>query len=454
MLAAGQHITPTLRLLRPLGAGGMGAVWVAEHLALQTQVVVKFMHAELAKDRESLSRFSREATAAANVKSPYVAQVLDHGVAESGEPYIVMELLEGCDLSQHLETQRVLSLDSVDLIVAQTCKALARAHEKGIVHRDIKPQNIFLCQVGGGEIFVKVLDFGIAKSSLTHAATSATKPGSTIGTPYYMSPEQTIGAKGVDYKTDLWALGVVVFECLTGRRPFEGETVGGLAVAICHGPIPVPTTVGSHLPMSLDGWFARACARRPEERFASAREMADVFHTVVSGRVSGNQLQFDATMPLAEPSTSKRSLPNPVTAMGATTNAPTAEEVAGVPKLRSNAIVAIAGLLFVLGVSLAGVAYFGRKEAVHAAPLTPSGDPSAKLDAPVLSLPTALAPVSASASNVLPQGVLPAITSAPQTKTSAAKPVASASAKVSPKASASGTPTAAPSHSANKYSID
>jgi serine/threonine-protein kinase len=167
----GDQITASIRLVRELGSGGMGSVWVADHAALQTQVVVKFMHVQLTGDRDSVLRFSREAAAGANVKSPHVVQVLDHGIAPDGAPFIVMELLEGSDLAAHLERNGPMPLAEVDHVISQTCKALARAHERGIVHRDIKPQNIFLTNVGGGEPFVKVLDFGIAKASgLFHAA--------------------------------------------------------------------------------------------------------------------------------------------------------------------------------------------------------------------------------------------------------------------------------------------
>ena len=144
------------------------------------------------------------------MKSPHVVQVLDHGIAADGAPFIVMELLEGSDLAAHCEKNGPMSLAEVDHVISQTCKALARAHERGIVHRDIKPQNIFLTNVGGGEPFIKVLDFGIAKAGgASPGMSSATKTGALMGTPYYMSPEQTIGAKGADHRTDLWALGVV-----------------------------------------------------------------------------------------------------------------------------------------------------------------------------------------------------------------------------------------------------
>jgi len=275
-------ITPSLRLVRQLGTGGMGSVWIADNLALQAQVVVKFMRADLAYDQALLRRFREEAAAAAAVKSPHVVQVFDHGVTASGEPYIVMELLEGSDLGDVLAARGPLPLQTVAEIVSQVCKALSRAHERGIVHRDIKPQNIFLCRGDADEIFVKVLDFGIAKRSVLGNAASGTLTGSLLGTPYYMSPEQMMDAKSVDLRADLWALGVVAFECMTGRRPFDSDTVGALAVAVCKDPIVVPSSVHRGLSPAIDAWFARACSRDLGARFASAKAMADALHDALA----------------------------------------------------------------------------------------------------------------------------------------------------------------------------
>src|SRR5258708_23979812 len=156
-------VTSNVRLVRPLGQGGMGSVWVAEHLSLKTHVVVKVMARELADSKEALARFSREAAAASQVKSPHVVQTFDHGVRDDGRPYIVMELLEGRDLDQHLTDRGKLAPAEVVAIVGQLARALSKAHERGLVHRDVKPSNVFFLDAGGGELFVKLLDFGIAK---------------------------------------------------------------------------------------------------------------------------------------------------------------------------------------------------------------------------------------------------------------------------------------------------
>lgn len=270
----GDFVTPNLRLVSPLGKGGMGHVWVAEHLGLRTNVVVKFMAGHLTGDPVMVERFGREAAAASRVKSPHVVQMIDHGVATNGHLFIAMELLEGHDLGEVLVHKRRLPAQRVLTIVQQVGRALSKAHEAGIVHRDIKPENIFLLDAGGGELFVKVLDFGVAKSMLS-LPDRGTATGAMVGTPYYMSPEQVLGSRAIDYGTDLWALGVVTFEALTGTLPFNGDTIGGISVAICHEPLPSMAQRNPELPAMLDSWFARACARKHEERFRSAMELVE-----------------------------------------------------------------------------------------------------------------------------------------------------------------------------------
>jgi serine/threonine-protein kinase len=263
----------------------MGSVWLADHLALKTRVVVKFMNATLFADPQSRERFSREAVAASQVKSPHVVQTFDHGVTDAGIPFIVMELLEGEDLAQRIRAGPV-AIPATASILTQVCRALTRAHAIGIVHRDIKPDNIFLCDVGGDEPFVKLLDFGIAKS--VHASpTSHTNTGSMMGTPYYMSPEQFAETKSVDFRSDLWSLGVVVFECLTGVRPFDADTIGGLAIAVHSGPIPAPSRMRHDLSPAIDAWFLRACARDPAARFQNAKALAEAFTQATQARAEG-----------------------------------------------------------------------------------------------------------------------------------------------------------------------
>jgi serine/threonine protein kinase len=287
-LLPGLEVTSNVRLLRPLSSGGMGAVWIADHLGLKTQVVVKFMLSELGSSESARLRFSREAAAAAQVKSPHVVQMLDHGVSDEGVPFIVMEHLEGKDLGAVLTERGALEPGDVVSIVGQVAKALSKVHAAGLLHRDIKPDNIFVVD-GEEELFVKLLDFGVAKNSAHDGSgplDGETKTGQVVGTPFYMSPEQVTAQKTIDLRSDLWALGVVAFEALTGTRPFDGPSFGALAVKIAAGVIPRPSDVKPSLPQSVDEWFAKACARDPAARFASARELADGLRAAFEGVVS------------------------------------------------------------------------------------------------------------------------------------------------------------------------
>ena len=356
----GELVTPKIRLVRPLGAGGMGSVWLADHLALHTQVVVKFISAELANHKEAIARFEREAAAASQVKSPHVVQILDHGVTDEGTAFIVMELLEGRDLAVHLEKFGRMTVGEVAEVVAQLCRALSRAHERGIVHRDIKPQNIFLCDAGSGELFVKLLDFGIAKGASVEKLDTNTKTGTVVGSPYYMSPEQLVGAKDIDFRTDLWSVGVVAFEALTGMRAFDGETVGALALRIHNDPLPIPSARNDNLPPTVDEWFEHACAREPSGRFHSAKEMADAFAVAATGhgpssvqRVSSNNAMLRSgsdTIALAKTAVDTGS--GPISVGSGATPDPRVLTMSGVssgarPSARGRIAVAVAGVVVI-----------------------------------------------------------------------------------------------------------
>jgi eukaryotic-like serine/threonine-protein kinase len=276
-LVPGQVVATKLRLVRQLGAGGMGSVWVADHLTLRTQVAVKFMAAALAGNVEALGRFAREAAAAARIKSPHVARVFDFGVWEQ-TPYMVLELLAGEDLAAQLRRRGALDPVETAQIIDQVARVLEEAHEQGIVHRDIKPANVFLTP-SGGEVFVKLLDFGVAKAQGLEFSMK-TETGAALGTPYYMGPEQLFSRGSIDARMDLWSLAVVAYECLTGDVPFRGETIAALGVAIHGGVFRPPSAFGRLSSPALDGWFARALARDPDARFRTARELAESFRGV------------------------------------------------------------------------------------------------------------------------------------------------------------------------------
>ena len=306
-LRSGTYVTPTLRLLRAFGQGGMGKVWIAEHLTLDTNVVVKFMANEVAATADGAARFAREASVAAAVKSPHVVQVFDHGVTPEGDAYIVMELLEGRDLAAHISANGPMAPRDVAALVAQVAKALGKAHQVGVVHRDIKPDNIFLCDAEGGELFVKLLDFGIAKRDQHKVTTAATTTGAVVGTPYYMSPEQIVGDKDTDARTDIWSLGVVAFEAMTGKRPFEGTTVGAITLAI-HTATRRITDHIPGAPVALDEWFSKACARNVKERFQTPREASQAL-LVATGDLAPSLPLLRAPMPSIVGDGSDPSLP-------------------------------------------------------------------------------------------------------------------------------------------------
>jgi serine/threonine-protein kinase len=273
-LAANVVIADRFRLNRQLGRGGMGSVWHATHLGLDIPCAVKFIEGSHASLPEAHARFEREAKAAAQLRSPNVVQVLDHGVFQD-TPYIAMELLDGEDLGKRLMRLHRLPPAEVLKIVSQVGRALTRAHALGIVHRDLKPDNIFLVRDDDREI-AKVLDFGIAKATGANAVEgSATKTGAMLGTPYYMSPEQAQGIRAVDHRSDLWSLAVIVYQALTGKLPFESEALGDLLIQLIVAPVPVPSQVVGDLPPGFDAWFAKAAQRDPALRFQSAKDLTE-----------------------------------------------------------------------------------------------------------------------------------------------------------------------------------
>jgi len=284
------------RLDERLGAGGMGSIWRAHHLVLAAPVAVKLIDREAVPDEETLGRFMREAQSAATLRSPHVVQILDYGVDDK-LPFIVMELLDGENLAQRLRRLGRLSSADTARIITHVGRAMARAHEASIVHRDLKPENVFLIRNEDEEI-AKVLDFGVAKVSVGALGEqgSRTRTGSILGTPYYMSPEQAQGNKTVDHRSDLWSLGVIAFECLTGKRPFYSDGLGDLVLQICIRDIPVPSETSS-VPVGFDAWFARAVARDPDARFQSARELSEALREVLGGDARELQWSPEVAVP-------------------------------------------------------------------------------------------------------------------------------------------------------------
>ena len=276
-LVAGRY-----QIVRKIGSGGMGAVYLARQVNVGNQVAIKFLPAHLAEDAELRRRFEREAALTLQVTHPGAAQLLDTGQDEDGHLFLVFELVEGDDLSTLLDRDGALSYDEAFAVTLKVAEALAYAHRKGVVHRDIKPENIRVRRDLAG-LHVKVLDFGIARLT-DDAATRLTVEGGVAGTPRYMAPEQITGGT-IDARTDLYALGLVLFEMLTGRKAFDRETPSQLMWAQVNEPVPPLRSVQplrDH--QELDAIIAKACAKLPGDRFGSMSEMIRALQAVPSPR--------------------------------------------------------------------------------------------------------------------------------------------------------------------------
>jgi tRNA A-37 threonylcarbamoyl transferase component Bud32 len=410
--ASGKLVAGKFRLTRLLGKGGMGSVWEGVHATLATRVAVKFIDAAHADSAEARSRFENEARAAASLRSKYVVEVYDHGVGEDGRPFIVMEYLEGEPLDRRLDRMGRLPAKDTAFILQQVCRALTKAHAARIVHRDLKPENIFLVwdDEDGADV-AKVVDFGIAKfTDGSLGPSSATRTGSVLGTPYYMSPEQARGLRSVDFRTDIWSLGVIAYRCIVGTLPFDGEAIGDLLVKLCTAPIPVPSQVAPDVPPGFDAFIARALARDPAERFQSVQELgaslAAVCGLSVRTYATGEAPQLGANGSGPYPALFAPALSAPAVTQvspsadvpeAAATGAPLSRtKSAPVAARRSGAMVA-AGLaaLVVLGI---GALVLAKVLAKHDASAESGRDvevTAAATSAPVLPIPSVTEPVVA-----------------------------------------------------------
>ncbi|MDP9152426.1 MAG: serine/threonine protein kinase, partial [Myxococcota bacterium] len=269
----GELLAGKYRIQRVLGVGGMGVVVAAHHEQLDQGVAIKFVRSDALANADAVERFLREARAAAKLRSEHAARVLDVGTLESGVPYMVMELLEGSDLAQVLEARGPLPVDLAADWIVQACEAVAEAHAAGIVHRDLKPQNLFLARTVGGAEKVKVLDFGVAKST-TPSVGGLTRTRATLGSPLYMAPEQMRSSRDVDVRADVWALGVVLFELLTQRWPFEAEAMPELCLKVVSDPPQSLAAFRPDVPQRFVDVVERCLAKDPAERYANAAELA------------------------------------------------------------------------------------------------------------------------------------------------------------------------------------
>jgi serine/threonine protein kinase len=273
-IAQGQIIAERYLVGEVLGGGGMGVVCAGTHVLLGTPVAIKLIHPELKDDDEAVQRFVNEARATAALKGEHIAHVFDVGLLPSGEPFLVMEQLEGLGLDAYLQGRGPLGQAEAIAIVLQVCEGLSEAHAAGLVHRDIKPANLFLARRPDGQSAVKILDFGIAKQRVQTESMALTNPGKSLGSPWYMSPEQMLNPASVDQRSDVWSIGVLLFELLTSRVPFDGESVPQVCASVLAAEPPRPSELRADIPPELDAIVLRCLEKEPAGRFHTVTQLA------------------------------------------------------------------------------------------------------------------------------------------------------------------------------------
>jgi eukaryotic-like serine/threonine-protein kinase len=381
----GEVLDGKLKLGKLIGAGGMGTVYEAQDLATEEPVAVKLLHPFLAAG-PGLARFRREAEAAANLRHENVVTVREFGVAEDGTAYIVMELLEGEDLRHVMGRGRLSAVQAAQTLVEAT-HGLAIAHRTGIVHRDLKPENIFVCRLDGDKLRAKILDFGIAKLPSGDRDSQHTATGVALGTPHYMAPEQARGAKNIDRRVDLYALGVILYEALSGRKPHRGSSYNAILFNILHtAPEPL-RKLRPDLPGPLCDVVERAMAYAPDDRFASAEALIAALAPFADGTVDLAAVQ---TAPVTSPRVGLAgSEVTPAAVITGPVELPARDRLAARRWVMRGAVVSTLGLI-------AAFAWFGQKPVSRSRDDSPAPPPaaSARATAPLAPAPVVATPVA------------------------------------------------------------
>jgi serine/threonine-protein kinase len=414
----GRVIAGRYQLSKQLGQGGMGSVWCARDLTLGSPVAIKLIDAALAQDEGLRARFLQEARSAAALRSPHVVQIFEYGVDE-GVPFIAMELLEGESLADRLARVRVLPYAETARVLLDVARAMKKAHDAGIVHRDLKPDNIFLVRNDDQEV-AKVLDFGIAKATdATGAQRAATRTGALLGTLPYMSPEQASGARTVDWRSDVWAMGVIAFECVCGRMPFTSDATGELVLEICAHPLPVPSQIAG-VPPGFDAWWTRAANRDPSRRFQSAKELAEALAAVLTPAVAAPSSVAAVSAPSSLPAPSAAA-PERATTFGRST---VTTDVGAAGALRRTRPLVLGGAAVAIVAAGAAVAWgVGRPGAGAAASVATDGDSSP---------PAVVAAPTSQVGTPSPPTAVPSVVPADPAAEQSARPDATASATATP----------------------
>ncbi|MEO8799785.1 MAG: protein kinase [Polyangiaceae bacterium] len=287
-VAPGDVVAGKYKVLRVIGSGGMGIVVAATHVQLGQNVALKFLHQHVLDGELGEERFAREARAAVRLRSEHVARVYDVGVHDTGAPFSVMELLEGSDASTYAKDHDPLPIAQAVEIVVQSCDAVVEAHAAGIIHRDLKPQNLFVTQRPNGAMLVKVLDFGVSKwFGPAHEDMSLTDSSVIVGSPLYMAPEQMRAARNADTRSDIWALGVVLYELISGRVPFDGATVTELCLKVVHDPPAPIIELRPEIPDDLAAIIMRCLEKDPNARFPNVAMLAEALEPFAGNRATG-----------------------------------------------------------------------------------------------------------------------------------------------------------------------
>jgi serine/threonine protein kinase len=277
----GQVLNDRYRVESQIGKGGMGSVYLGFHITIGRRVAIKFLHTEYAENEELVVRFFREAQAAAAIEHKSIIEVLDMGVSDNDEPYIVMEYLEGESLGDLLKREGRIDFSAACAILEPVLKALSAAHKKGIIHRDLKPENIFLVRDDETDrVLIKLIDFGISKILDMNEEQALTRAGALLGTPFYMSPEQAVGSLDVDHRTDIFSMGIILFEMLTGELPFEGKTTRKVILSILTDEPRKGSDVVEDFPAEAQKILDKSLRRDPDDRFENTNAFLDALKRI------------------------------------------------------------------------------------------------------------------------------------------------------------------------------